>query len=82
MQVRFEDNGPGVPTKNKPKIFDAFYTSRAKGMGLGLSIVKGVVEAHGGVIYESGTPGSGATFTIVLPARERRKRTSGKRRTR
>ncbi len=82
VQVRFEDNGPGVPTKNKPQIFDAFYTSRAKGMGLGLSIVKGVVEAHGGVIYESGTPGSGATFTIVLPARERRKRTSGKRRTR
>ena len=67
VQVRFEDNGPGIDTKNKPKIFNPFYTSRAKGMGLGLSIVKGIVDAHDGVIFESGTPGKGAKFTILLP---------------
>ena len=69
VSVRFEDNGPGVEQVNKPKIFNPFYTSRAKGMGLGLSIVKGIVDAHEGTIYESGTPGKGAKFTILLPAR-------------
>ena len=70
VQVRFEDDGPGIETKNKPKIFNPFYTSRAKGMGLGLSIVKGVVDAHNGVIFESGTPGKGAKFTILLPYKQ------------
>ena len=80
VQVTFEDNGPGVPTDDKPKIFDAFYTSRADGMGLGLSIVKAAVEAHNGVIFESGTPGKGATFTIVLPSEGKRKPAKKRRR--
>lgn len=67
VQVSFEDTGPGVETRHKPKIFDAFYTTRAKGMGLGLSIVKGIIEAHDGAIFESGMPGEGAKFTILLP---------------
>ena len=67
VAIGFEDNGPGVERENKPKIFNPFFTSRAKGMGLGLSIVKGIVDAHGGAIYESGTPGKGAKFTILLP---------------
>lgn len=68
VAVRFEDKGPGIEVENKPKIFNPFFTSRAKGMGLGLSIVKGVVDAHDGAIYESGTPGKGAKFTVLLPA--------------
>jgi len=67
VQVSFEDSGPGIEAENKPRIFNPFYTSRAKGMGLGLSIVKGIVDAHKGVIYESGEPGHGARFTILLP---------------
>ncbi len=67
VAVRFEDTGPGIEVANKPKIFNPFYTSRAKGMGLGLSIVKGIVDAHDGVIFESGRPGKGAKFTILLP---------------
>lgn len=67
LQVRFEDSGPGIEQANKPKIFNPFYTSRSKGMGLGLSIVKGIVDAHKGVIFESGSPGKGARFTILLP---------------
>lgn len=69
VAVRFEDNGPGVEQDNKPKIFNPFFTSRAKGMGLGLSIVKGIVDAHDGTIYEDGVPGEGARFTILLPAK-------------
>lgn len=82
VAITFEDNGPGVETSNKPKIFNPFFTSRAKGMGLGLSIVKGIVDAHDGAIYESGTPGKGAKFTILLPCgaktRPARKRSSSK----
>ncbi len=67
VRIRFEDNGPGVELKDKPRIFNPFVTSRAKGMGLGLSIVKGVIDSHNGVIYEDGTPGIGARFNILLP---------------
>ncbi|MCX8053672.1 MAG: GAF domain-containing protein [Armatimonadetes bacterium] len=67
VQVRFEDTGPGIELEKKPKIFNPFYSTRAKGMGLGLSIVKEIVEAHNGGIYENGKPGKGARFTILLP---------------
>jgi len=67
VQVRFEDTGPGVKREDKARIFNPFHTSRAKGMGLGLSIVKSIIEAHDGVIFEDGTPGKGARFTILLP---------------
>jgi len=46
---------------------------------LGLSIVKGIVDAHDGAIYESGTPGKGAKFTILLPAAGSRRRATKKR---
>ena len=78
VAVTFEDNGPGVAAENKPKIFNPFFTSRAKGMGLGLSIVKGIVDAHDGAVYESGTPGKGAKFTILLPTGGRKKPTKKK----
>jgi signal transduction histidine kinase len=58
-----------VPETDKERIFTPFYTSRAKGMGLGLSIVKGILEAHHGCIIERGAPGRGATFVTYLPAR-------------
>jgi len=78
VAIRFEDTGPGIEAENKPKIFNPFFTSRAKGMGLGLSIVKGIVDAHDGTIYESGTPGKGARFTVLLPAASGRRRSSKK----
>ena len=67
VQIKFEDNGPGIEKDNKPKIFNPFFSTRAKGMGLGLSIVKGIIDAHNGVIFENGMPGKGAKFTILLP---------------
>jgi signal transduction histidine kinase len=65
--VEFADTGPGVPLEDKERIFTPFYTSRAKGMGLGLSIVKGILEAHHGGIVEKGIEGQGATFLVYLP---------------
>jgi signal transduction histidine kinase len=65
--VKFTDTGPGVPFEDKDRIFTPFYTSRAKGMGLGLSIVKGIIDAHHGGIIENGTEGVGASFVVYLP---------------
>lgn len=70
IRIEFADAGPGIPEADKEKIFNPFFTSRAKGMGLGLSIVKGIIEAHHGKICEIGTPGQGARFVIFLPAVE------------
>lgn len=71
VAVTVADNGPGVPEENKQMIFQPFFSSRVKGMGLGLSIVKGIVEAHGGSVIEVGTEGEGAKFVILLPVVER-----------
>lgn len=64
------DTGPGVPDKLKEQIFQPFFTTRAKGMGLGLAIVRGIIEAHGGTIEERGREGEGALFIITLPTVE------------
>jgi len=68
--VRLEviDQGPGIPPANKARLFTPFFTTRSKGMGLGLSIVKGIIDAHQGAIGEVGEEGRGAHFIIVLPA--------------
>ncbi len=70
-EIEVSDRGPGIAQEDKTRIFEPFYTGRVKGMGLGLSIVKGIVEAHGGTIAEDGEPGIGATFVIRLPIAER-----------
>ena len=68
--VEVADRGPGISEENKKRIFTPFFTTRAKGMGLGLSIVKGIIEGHGGAITENGEPGKGARFLILLPSAE------------
>ena len=67
VRIEVADSGPGVADELKEKIFQPFFTSRVKGMGLGLSIVKGIVEAHQGVLRETGRLGEGARFVIFLP---------------
>ncbi len=69
LQIEFLDTGPGVPADLKPRIFTPFFTSRARGLGLGLSIVKGILEAHRGNIVEVGASGQGAHFIAFLPAK-------------
>jgi signal transduction histidine kinase len=69
VRIDFIDSGPGVGEENKARIFMPFFTSRAKGMGLGLSIVKGILEAHRGNIVEIGHADQGAWFVVFLPLR-------------
>jgi two-component system sensor histidine kinase FlrB len=68
-QIVVSDNGPGIPAHLRERIFEPFFTTRARGNGIGLSIVKSVIEAHRGSVRlaESGV---GATFIIDLPAEE------------
>lgn len=68
-QIRVSDNGPGIPEAIRERIFEPFFTTRARGNGLGLSVVKSVIEAHHGSIRLADT-GRGATFIIDLPAEE------------
>ncbi len=65
--IHFKDNGIGVPIENKDKIFDAFVTTRVQGTGLGLAVVRTIIEGHGGAIREVGFPKKGADFEIYLP---------------
>ena len=67
VEIAIEDTGPGVEQDAKTTIFQPFFSNRVKGMGLGLSIVKGIVDAHGGEVFESGRLGQGARFVILLP---------------
>jgi two-component system sensor histidine kinase KdpD len=67
------DTGPGIPPKSLPHLFDKFYrapNSRPGGSGLGLSLVKGFVEAQGGQVRAENSPTGGAVFTITLPLRK------------
>ena len=68
VRILFEDTGPGVPAAIRSRIFDAFFTTRAEGTGLGLAFVDRVVTEHGGSVTVGGAPGGGASFQITLPA--------------
>jgi two-component system cell cycle sensor histidine kinase/response regulator CckA len=71
--VRFEvqDDGNGIPPENLQKIFDAFFTTKKHGTGLGLATVLDIVRKHGGQIGVESTVGIGTTFTIFLPKADR-----------
>jgi len=61
------DRGRGIPPADLERIFEPFVTTKSNGMGLGLSVCRTIVDAHGGSIVVSSEPGKGSTFTVVLP---------------
>ncbi len=65
--ITIADNGPGIAPENLRRIFDPFFTTKPNGTGLGLSMVKRTVNAHGGVVTVSSESGVGSTFEICLP---------------
>jgi two-component system, LuxR family, sensor kinase FixL len=67
VELAISDTGPGIPPELLPRLFESFFTSKRSGMGLGLSIARSVVEAHGGRIRAENNPDRGATFRVSLP---------------
>jgi len=67
VQISVMDYGPGFAPEQYEKMFEPFYTTKPQGLGLGLSISRAIIRAHGGRLWGSSTPGSGASFHIALP---------------
>jgi PAS domain S-box-containing protein len=67
--IVIRDSGPGMDPKDAERIFDAFYTTKQQGLGMGLAIGRSIVEAHGGRLWATDT-GQGAVFQLVLPIRD------------
>jgi hypothetical protein len=66
--VVVRDSGPGLDPERRERVFDSFYTTKPAGMGLGLSICRSIVEAHGGRLWAGANEPGGATFQFTLPA--------------
>jgi signal transduction histidine kinase len=67
VQVSVADSGPGLDPKAAGRIFDPFYTTKASGMGMGLSICRSILQNHGGRLWVTANDGPGATFNFTLP---------------
>jgi len=67
VTVTVHDSGSGIEWADVGHVFDAFYTTKADGLGMGLAIVKSIVEAHGGRVEARNNPEGGATFSLALP---------------
>ncbi len=67
VEVSVTDRGSGIPSSSLPRLFESFFTTRAEGMGLGLSIARSIVETHGGRIWADNNPDGGATFRFTVP---------------
>jgi two-component system, LuxR family, sensor kinase FixL len=68
VEVAVIDSGPGIAPDHLPRLFEAFYTTKPKGMGMGLSIARRIVKAHGGHLEAENNADGGATFRFTLPA--------------
>jgi two-component system sensor kinase FixL len=68
VQVAISDTGPGMAEELKTQVFEAFVTTKGKqGMGIGLSLCRSIIEAHGGRLWVESEVGQGATFAFTLP---------------
>jgi signal transduction histidine kinase len=71
VKVEVTDTGRGISPEDISKVFEPYFSTKETGTGLGLAIVKKAVDDHGGTISVASKEGSGTTFTIILPAREK-----------
>jgi signal transduction histidine kinase len=67
-QVSVTDCGVGISAENADRLFNAFFTTKSSGMGMGLSICRTIMEAHGGRLWATANRPHGATFQFALPA--------------
>lgn len=67
VHIEITDNGCGIPEEDLPHVFERFYKGRGGGLGLGLAIVQELVTAHGGTVSVRSLPGSGTSFSVVIP---------------
>jgi PAS domain S-box-containing protein len=67
VRVFVRDSGPGIDPAHAERIFDAFYTTKPQGLGMGLAISRSIIEAHGGRLWATANEGPGATFHFTLP---------------
>ena len=70
VAVSVADPGPGIAPEDAVRIFDPFYSTKGAGLGVGLSICRPIVEAHGGKLSLAPNAGGGSTFQFTLPARK------------
>jgi len=65
--ISVQDSGPGLDPKNLEHLFDAFYTTKPQGLGMGLAISRSIIDAHGGRLWATANAPRGAVFQFVLP---------------
>jgi signal transduction histidine kinase len=70
ITVSVRDSGPGIPAEVMPKVFDPFFTTKPDGLGMGLTICRSIVTAHGGRIWAESPPGGGAVVSFTLKSEE------------
>ena len=66
-ELTVSDSGPGIQSESLNQIFEPFFTTKNRGMGMGLAIVRTIIEAHGGQIRAENQAGGGAIFSVTLP---------------
>jgi signal transduction histidine kinase len=69
--VRITDTGVGIPATDLQRVFEFEYTTKEKGLGLGLPMAREIIQAHGGEIKVESEPGKGTTFELTLPRKEK-----------
>ena len=65
--VTVSDSGPGIPVESRERVFESFYTTKAGGVGIGLSICRSIIDAHGGRLWADARQPCGALFHFALP---------------